>query len=342
MSGLKLSVLTLAALVVGCSSTSSVKPEQAEVVYIPVPKVRYMSPDPVGQLFNDGPRRVVIYPPDIEPLSTLFSDQKVVEPQPVIIRSEIVVIHQPAPPQQTNERAVAEPSVIGTTSTEAIANQPLAPSVENQISMLSERSPPTPARLALNEDSPQPTAEAPVPVISTASAMIDAGTISPSNATLVQQPLTMKQSEIKAQEVQPSLSPLNAMQAMNGLKPNSGTWPITGKQLNVFGAKSENGEAWRGLVIAGKQQAPVGSIEAGKVVFAQPLRGYGNTVIVDHGKEFMSVYSYNDQMTKNVGDTVQKGEKIASVGKSGPINTPALYFEVRQNGLPINPSLFLK
>jgi septal ring factor EnvC (AmiA/AmiB activator) len=163
-----------------------------------------------------------------------------------------------------------------------------------------------------------------------------------SGSTRTQQALARNNIQEKLITSESVSQQLNNAPAMSGLKPNSGKWPIAGKPLNVFGAKGEKGQAWRGLLISGKQDEPVGSIEAGKVIFAQPLRGYGNMIIVDHGQQYMSIYGYNDQLTKGVGDMVKKGEKIATVGKSGPIDTSALYFEVRQNGTAINPTLFLK
>jgi murein DD-endopeptidase MepM/ murein hydrolase activator NlpD len=340
-----LSVLTLVVLVVGCSSTSSVKPEQAEVVYIPVPKVRYMAPDPVGQLFNDGPRRVVIYPPDAEPLTTLFSEQQPVETQPVIIRREVILVQQPTVLQSSREPTVTQPpknepplELVATLSSTAPADIQSTAESKQSIEPVAVSAPPV--------VSPPPTvapdAFKPLPPAPQQGATQEGATASALNAALTQQPLAMNKPETSAQTVEPVLTTTKTLPAMNGLKPNNGTWPISGKPLNVFGAKGENGEAWRGLIISGKQNAPVGSIEAGKVVFAQPLRRYGNTIIVDHGKEYMSVYSFNDQLVKSVGDMVQKGEKIASVGKSGPIPAPALYLEVRQKGSPINPSLFLK
>ena len=309
---LKLLTLSLLLMGLGCSTTiHSDQAKSPELTDKPLPKIKYMPPDPVGQLFNDGPRKVVIYPPDIEPLTKLFANDQLLKKQPEEVSPKKISLDQPNLTKYEEPKAVASLNV----------QQPANPSPTKQQVFETTLDPEQVIQVEPSRS----------PIISKPS--VEASSISSSNETL--------ESATNVPEAKSSGFPKSAP-LMAGLKPNSGKWPITGRPLNVFGAKGNNGEAWRGLVIAGKQNAPVGSIEAGKVVFAQPLRGYGNMIIVDHGKQYMSIYGYNDQLTKGVGDMVQKGEKIATVGKSGPIDTAALYFEVRQNGSAINPNLYLK
>jgi septal ring factor EnvC (AmiA/AmiB activator) len=65
-------------------------------------------------------------------------------------------------------------------------------------------------------------------------------------------------------------------------------------------------------------------------------------VIIDHGKGYMSLYAHNQSLYKKTGDWVSAGEVIASIGNSGGRHSPALYFEIRQQGIPINPLKWLK
>ena len=81
----------------------------------------------------------------------------------------------------------------------------------------------------------------------------------------------------------------------------------------------------------------VRSIYNGRVVFADWMRGFGLLVIVDHGGGYMSLYGHNESLYKEVGDTVRKGETIATVGDSGGRGRAGLYFEIRHNGVPDNP-----
>lgn len=119
--------------------------------------------------------------------------------------------------------------------------------------------------------------------------------------------------------------------------------PVAGELVNRFGAPRENGGvSWRGLFIRAAQGAPVKAIAAGQVVFAEWLRGFGNLIIVDHGESYMSLYSNNESLYKQVGDRVQPGDTLAAVGNSGGQPDTGLYFEMRHQSRPINPLEWVK
>ena len=67
------------------------------------------------------------------------------------------------------------------------------------------------------------------------------------------------------------------------------------------------------------------------------VRGFGNLAVIDHGSGYMSVYGNNDALLKQVGDRVQGGETVASVGNSGGNPESGLYFELRHRGKPFDP-----
>ena len=79
----------------------------------------------------------------------------------------------------------------------------------------------------------------------------------------------------------------------------------------------------------------------GRVVYANWLNGFGNIIIVDHGDKYLSVYAYNQSLLKKVGDVLHAGDIIARVGATGGQVEPGLYLEIRHNGLPVNPLLWL-
>ncbi|MEW6119963.1 MAG: peptidoglycan DD-metalloendopeptidase family protein [Pseudomonadota bacterium] len=119
--------------------------------------------------------------------------------------------------------------------------------------------------------------------------------------------------------------------------------PVAGELMNRFGApREEGGVNWKGLFIRASQGAAVKAIAAGQVVFADWLRGFGNLIIVDHGEGYMSLYSNNESLYKQVGERVRPGDAIASVGNSGGQPDPGLYFEMRHLSRPINPMLWVK
>ncbi|NDP48668.1 MAG: peptidoglycan DD-metalloendopeptidase family protein [Sulfuriferula multivorans] len=119
--------------------------------------------------------------------------------------------------------------------------------------------------------------------------------------------------------------------------------PVAGELMNRFGAPREGGGlSWKGLFIRSAQGTAVKAIAAGQVVFADWLRGFGNLVIVDHGEGYMSLYSNNESLYKQVGERVQPGDAIATVGNSGGQPDTGLYFEMRHQSRPVNPLLWVK
>jgi murein hydrolase activator len=118
--------------------------------------------------------------------------------------------------------------------------------------------------------------------------------------------------------------------------------PVKGKIANQFGARRlDNGMPWKGWYLRAARGLPVKAVASGRVVFADWLRGYGNLLIVDHGMGYMSLYGYNETLYKQMGDSVEYGDVIASVGKSGGNTDSGLYFELRHEGKPLDPRLWV-
>ena len=117
--------------------------------------------------------------------------------------------------------------------------------------------------------------------------------------------------------------------------------PTPGNIQRLFGKRRQGQVRWKGIVINGKNGAPVGAVADGVVLYADWLKGFGLVSIVDHGKGYMSVYGRNQALLKNVGDIVQAGETISLVGTSGGQELAGLYFEIRLKGKALNPSTWL-
>ena len=114
--------------------------------------------------------------------------------------------------------------------------------------------------------------------------------------------------------------------------------PTRGELANRYGAaRAESGGRWKGLFIRAAEGSEVKAVAAGRVVFADWLRGFGNLLIVDHGDAFLSVYGNNQSLLRQVGDTVKPGDVIAAVGNSGGNPESGLYFELRQQGQTVDP-----
>ncbi len=114
--------------------------------------------------------------------------------------------------------------------------------------------------------------------------------------------------------------------------------PVRGEVTNRFGtSREDSGISWKGLFIRANEGAEVKSVASGRVVFADWLRGFGNLIIVDHGDGYMSLYGNNQAVLKQVGDSVNTGDVLASVGNSGGNETNGLYYELRRQSRPFDP-----
>ena len=119
-------------------------------------------------------------------------------------------------------------------------------------------------------------------------------------------------------------------------------WPASGALLAGFRATMPDGRSSDGLLIGATAGSAVKAVADGQVVYAEWMTGYGLLLIVDHGNGYMSLYAHNDALLKDVGATVKRGESLGTVGSSGGQGRPALYFELRRNGAPVNPSTWLR
>lgn len=115
-------------------------------------------------------------------------------------------------------------------------------------------------------------------------------------------------------------------------------WPTRGTLVARYGTSRKLGTSkWQGVLIAAAEGAEVRAVSHGKVVFADWMRGFGLLMILDHGDGYMTLYGQNQTLNKDVGNVVETGDIIASVGNSGGQMSPGLYFEIRRDGVPVNP-----
>ncbi|HTA76642.1 MAG TPA: LysM peptidoglycan-binding domain-containing M23 family metallopeptidase [bacterium] len=121
--------------------------------------------------------------------------------------------------------------------------------------------------------------------------------------------------------------------------------PTTGRFADGFGKRVDpiNGKILfhAGLDLAPGLGARVVAAQDGRVIWAQVRSGYGRLIILDHGKNLTTWYGHLDQILVKPQQVVQKGDLIGKVGQSGRATGPHLHFEVRLNGQPQNPLLYL-
>ena len=122
-------------------------------------------------------------------------------------------------------------------------------------------------------------------------------------------------------------------------------WPASGRVVKKFG-RSWNPERKTttenpGIDIKGKPGSPVRSIIGGIVTTITYIRGYGTTLIIDHGGGFYTVYSHITSVEANEGLEVQAGDVIAYMGDAGSVEGSKLHFEIWGNGQKLNPEKWL-
>lgn len=119
-------------------------------------------------------------------------------------------------------------------------------------------------------------------------------------------------------------------------------WPLSGNLLARYGGRMPDGRTSSGVLIGAPAGSTVTAVADGSVVFSEWMTGYGLILIIDHGNGYMSLYAHNESLLRDTGDRIKRGDPVAKVGTSGGQGTPALYFELRRNGQPVDPSSWLQ
>ena len=122
--------------------------------------------------------------------------------------------------------------------------------------------------------------------------------------------------------------------------PSPFVWPVeAGMVTSTFGARGATHHD--GIDIGSREGAPVRAARAGRVLYADHLRGYGNLIIVAHDDGYATVYAHNRENRTHAGAAVRQGEVIALVGQTGKTSGPNLHFEVRKDNIARNPLFYL-
>lgn len=116
-------------------------------------------------------------------------------------------------------------------------------------------------------------------------------------------------------------------------------WPVNGAVVSGFGMRW--GRMHEGIDIAASMGTPIWAAAAGTVIHAGWLGGYGNLVVVDHGNGLATAYAHASAILVGVGQSVSQGQTVSLVGSTGNSSGPHLHFEVRVNGVAVDPLLYL-
>lgn len=138
---------------------------------------------------------------------------------------------------------------------------------------------------------------------------------------------------------QPAVLSKAAYAAAPSTRMNSWMWPIRGRLIRRF-TPGLTGNA--GIDVAGYLGQPIRASQGGVVVYSgDGVRGYGNLIIVKQGSHYLSAYAFNQKNLVRVGEDIQKGQNIALMGQNNT-GVPALHFEIRLDGRPVDPLRYLQ
>jgi len=135
-----------------------------------------------------------------------------------------------------------------------------------------------------------------------------------------------------------------AAQAQDAARPSG--WPAYGHLTSRFGYRNSPwGMGWEfhaGVDIAARRGTPIVATAEGMVVFAGWLGLFGNTVIIEHGYGYRTLYGHNDKNAVTMGERVTRGQIIAYIGTTGRSTGPHVHYEVHVHGQQVNPAPFLR
>lgn len=138
---------------------------------------------------------------------------------------------------------------------------------------------------------------------------------------------------------------LMASRLQKEIKPSG--WPVeSGFITSLFGHRTDpfsgRGAFHEGIDFAGRQGSKVLAVASGIVTYSGDRSGYGELVEINHGNGYVTRYGHNERVLVRVGETVRKGQQLATMGNTGRSTGPHVHFEVLLNGAVVNPSQYIQ
>ena len=170
-------------------------------------------------------------------------------------------------------------------------------------------------------------------------ALIRANGLTPKSRLRVGQRLSIPLSEVQeGSQEPPSLADI-VLERPPATPAVSFMRPVPGPIVSPFGPR---GVAWHGGIdLRAERHDPIHAAAAGMVITSGWERAYGHVVKIWHPSDLMTVYAHNLENLAKVGDWVEQGQVIATVGSTGRATAPHLHFEIRLNGRKYNPAFWL-
>lgn len=154
--------------------------------------------------------------------------------------------------------------------------------------------------------------------------------------------------EASEKELTTMVADLTPQGAATGLRARKGQLPFPTKGVvevgfgKVVNPRFNTVTVQKGIDLRAAEGSEVVSVAQGTVVYSGWLKGYGTLVIIDHGGSYHSLYAHLAESQVEVGNAVEEGEAIGTVGDTGSLKGPYLYFEIRKGGQAVDPQPWLK
>jgi len=145
--------------------------------------------------------------------------------------------------------------------------------------------------------------------------------------------------QLQAQASTTTTDPLPAGPVQGGISSSGMIWPVSGPLTSPFGQRW--GRLHAGIDIAAPSGTPIRAAQGGEVTLAEYYGGYGNYTCIDHGGGLSTCYAHQVRLGTTAGATVEQGEVMGYVGNTGASFGDHLHFEVRVNGVPVDPLGYL-
>jgi len=164
-------------------------------------------------------------------------------------------------------------------------------------------------------------------------------TLSGTHATQASQSKNAAQSASRSQVSSKSTS--SSTSYVSSKRSSKFVWPVSGKVISSFGTVGK-GLKNDGINISAPIGTTVKAGDKGTVAYAgNGLKGFGNLILIKHPDGYITAYAHTDKILVQKGQQVARGEKIATVGKTGGVSAPQLHFEVRAGKKAVNPRNYL-
>jgi murein DD-endopeptidase MepM/ murein hydrolase activator NlpD len=145
--------------------------------------------------------------------------------------------------------------------------------------------------------------------------------------------------EIAAAQAAPPVASGTSGASAGGASSSGLIWPVSGPITSPFGMRW--GSLHPGIDIGAGYGTPIRAAAAGRVIVSGYNGGYGNLIVIDHGRGLATAYAHQSRLAASVGQSVSQGQVIGYVGSTGFSTGPHLHFEVRVNGTPVDPLGYL-